>query len=83
MVLNYHLIRVLDVQYGLVKQNIQVVTKKPKELTLKIFFRKVKVSKVFNNIIKLQRILPNSFKGIDSNLPVKCYVYILHINRSL
>ena len=81
MVFNYHLIHVLDVQYWLVKQSIQIVTKKPKQFYLKSFFHKVTVSKVYNNIIKFQWILPNSFKGIDSSSTVKCYVYILHINR--
>ena len=46
------------------KQSIQIVTKKPKQFYLKSFFHKVTVSKVYNNIIKFQWILPNSFKAL-------------------
>ena len=70
MIFNYHLIQVLDVQYWIEKQRIQIVTKKPKAFYLKYYFHKVKVSittLVYNNIIKFQWILSNSFKGIDSS----------------
>ena len=52
MAFNYHLIPALGVQYWLLKQSIQIVTKKTKEFYLNIFFHKVKVSKVYNNVIK-------------------------------